>query len=65
MTYTISWSLGCVVLEMFAGRRPWSNEEAISVLYTLGRGRPPPVPEDVAPLLSADARDFLEQCFIM
>ncbi|BFZ56378.1 mitogen-activated protein kinase kinase kinase [Savitreella phatthalungensis] len=57
------WSLGCVVLEMFAGRRPWSNEEAIAVLYTLGKGVPPPIPEDVEPLLSDDARDFLNQCF--
>lgn len=27
------WSLGCVVLEMFAGRRPWSNLEAIGAIY--------------------------------
>ncbi|CCG84960.1 protein of unknown function [Taphrina deformans PYCC 5710] len=57
------WSLGCVVLEMFAGRRPWSNEEAISVLYTLGTGRPPPIPDDVAPILSSVAQDFLNKCF--
>ncbi|KAK0767888.1 mitogen-activated protein kinase kinase kinase, partial [Friedmanniomyces endolithicus] len=30
------WSLGCVVLEMFAGRRPWSKEEAIGAIYKLG-----------------------------
>lgn len=27
------WSLGCVVLEMFAGRRPWSTDEAIGAMY--------------------------------
>jgi mitogen-activated protein kinase kinase kinase len=27
------WSLGCVVLEMFAGRRPWSDEEAIQAMF--------------------------------
>lgn len=27
------WSLGCVVLEMFAGRRPWSTDEAIAAMY--------------------------------
>ena len=31
------WSLGCVVLEMFAGKRPWSNEAAISVIYKTGK----------------------------
>ncbi|KFY06797.1 hypothetical protein V492_07739 [Pseudogymnoascus sp. VKM F-4246] len=31
------WSLGCVVLEMFAGRRPWSKEEAVGAMYKLAR----------------------------
>ncbi|KAJ6166617.1 hypothetical protein N7470_002064 [Penicillium chermesinum] len=37
------WSLGCVVLEMFAGRRPWSKEEAIGAIFKLGSlGQAPP-----------------------
>lgn len=27
------WSLGCVVLEMFAGRRPWDSEQAIQAMF--------------------------------
>lgn len=27
------WSLGCVVLEMWAGRRPWQDTDAIAVLF--------------------------------
>lgn len=27
------WSLGCVCLEMFAGRRPWSDDEAIQAMF--------------------------------
>jgi mitogen-activated protein kinase kinase kinase len=27
------WSLGCVVLEMFAGKRPWSNDEAFVAMF--------------------------------
>lgn len=58
------WSLGCVVLEMFAGRRPWSNDEAIGAMFKLGNERrAPPVPEDVKPALTAIAEDFLSQCF--
>lgn len=26
------WSVGCVVLEMWAGERPWSEEEAVAVM---------------------------------
>lgn len=27
------WSVGCVVLEMWSGERPWSNEILVSVMY--------------------------------
>jgi serine/threonine protein kinase len=27
------WSLGCVALEMWSGRRPWEGEESHSVLF--------------------------------
>jgi serine/threonine protein kinase len=27
------WSLGCVVLEMWAGRRPWNQENVLAVMF--------------------------------
>lgn len=58
------WSLGCVVLEMFAGKRPWSNEAVVSAIYKIGKTKlAPPIPEDIKHLVSADARDFINQCF--
>lgn len=57
------WSLGCVVLEMFAGRRPWSKEEAIGAIYKLGSERiAPPIPDDVGPYISPAAIAFLADC---
>lgn len=54
------WSLGCVVLEMFAGQRPWSNEAVISAIYKIGKTKlAPPIPDDVSP----EAKDFLNLCF--
>lgn len=56
------WSLGCVMLEMFAGKRPWSNEDAISAMYKIGKTKlAPPIPEHV----SESAKDFLSKCFII
>lgn len=58
------WSLGCVVLEMFAGRRPWSKEEAIGAIYKLGSlNQAPPIPEDVSVAISAEAVAFMLDCF--
>jgi mitogen-activated protein kinase kinase kinase len=58
------WSLGCVVLEMFAGRRPWAKEEAIGAIYKLGSlNQAPPIPDDVSAAISADAVGFMLDCF--
>ncbi|KAI9773343.1 MAG: hypothetical protein M1840_007558 [Geoglossum simile] len=57
------WSLGCVVLEMFAGRRPWSKEEAIGAIYKLGSlNQAPPIPEDVQATITPEAVGFLADC---
>ncbi|KAF2481521.1 hypothetical protein BDY17DRAFT_312223 [Neohortaea acidophila] len=58
------WSLGCVVLEMFAGRRPWSKEEAIGAIYKLGSlNQAPPIPDDVSSVVGPAALGFMYDCF--
>lgn len=58
------WSLGCVVLEMFAGKRPWSNEAVVSAIYKIGKTKlAPPIPEDISKLISPEAIDFIQKCF--
>jgi len=58
------WSVGCVVLEMWAGVRPWMGEEMLAVMFKLYQSKqPPPVPEDVVLLVEAD--DFRRKCFAM
>lgn len=58
------WSLGCVVLEMFAGRRPWSKEEAIGAIFKLGSlSQAPPIPDDVSMNISPIALAFMYDCF--
>jgi mitogen-activated protein kinase kinase kinase len=60
------WSLGCVVLEMFAGRRPWSKEETVGAIYKLGSlNEAPPIPDDVAQTISPIAIAFMADCFTM
>ncbi|KAK5132964.1 hypothetical protein LTR08_008327 [Meristemomyces frigidus] len=58
------WSLGCVVLEMFAGRRPWSKEEVIGAIYKLGSlNQAPPIPDDVSSVVGPAALSFMYDCF--
>jgi Protein kinase domain len=60
------WSLGCVVLEMFAGRRPWTGEEMIGAIYKLGElNEAPPIPDDVSQNISPQALSFMLDCFTM
>lgn len=58
------WSMGCVVLEMFAGRRPWSKEEPIGAIFKLGSlNEAPPIPDDVSDSVSPEAVAFMSECF--
>jgi mitogen-activated protein kinase kinase kinase len=57
------WSLGCVVLEMFAGRRPWSKEEAVGAIYKIANGEMPPIPDEVRETISPLAIAFMLDCF--
>ncbi|KAK3348273.1 MIK1 protein [Neurospora tetraspora] len=57
------WSLGCVVLEMFAGRRPWSKDEAIGAIYKIANGETPPIPDDIREEITPIAIAFMLDCF--
>ncbi|CUA75625.1 hypothetical protein RSOLAG22IIIB_05990 [Rhizoctonia solani] len=58
------WSVGCVVLEMQSGRRPWMGDEMSVVMHKVGQLRQtPPVPDDV--ILSPVADDFRRKCFVI
>ncbi|KAG1469644.1 hypothetical protein G6F56_003139 [Rhizopus delemar] len=53
------WSLGCTVLELLTGQRPWISLSQIAAIYNLGRLNTPSIPDH----LSDCAKDFLKQCF--
>ncbi|KAI0165649.1 MAP kinase [Xylariaceae sp. FL1272] len=56
------WSLGCVVLEMVTGRRPWSNlDNEWAIMYNIAQGNPPQLPGPDQ--LSPSGIDFLQRCF--
>lgn len=57
------WSLGCVILEMATGRRPWANlDNEWAIMYNIAQGNPPQLPSQDH--LSASGIDFLKRCFI-
>jgi len=56
------WNLGCVVLEMWTGRRPWQDVDTIGVIFEMiTKQTVPPVPDGV--WLTPDADDFKQKCF--
>lgn len=55
------WSLGCVILEMATGRRPWTLDNEWAIMYNIAQGNPPQLPTHDQ--LSDIGIDFLEKCF--
>lgn len=55
------WSLGCTVMELATGKRPYHQLRAHEVMFRIAQDRKaPPIPSSVSPQL----RDFLLTCFI-
>ena len=52
------WSCGCLVLEMLTGELPWNGVRG-NVIYLLGTGNSPPLPQSLSEL----ANHFLKQTF--
>lgn len=56
------WSLGCVILEMATGRRPWSSlDNEWAIMYNIAQGNQPQLP--TREQLSDLGIDFLSRCF--
>ncbi|KAH7388835.1 Ssk2-type MAP kinase [Pyrenochaeta sp. MPI-SDFR-AT-0127] len=56
------WSLGCVILEMATGRRPWASmDNEWAIMYHIAQGDPPQLP--AKDQLSEQGIDFLKKCF--
>ncbi|KAF7728212.1 hypothetical protein EC973_006493 [Apophysomyces ossiformis] len=55
------WSLGCTVIEMFTGQRPWLTYTQIAAIYNLGRHNSPDIPNGISDI----AKDFLRLCFVI
>ena len=57
------WSLGCVILEMATGRRPWASlDNEWAIMYNIAQGNPPQMP--ASDQLSMQGIDFLKSCFV-
>ncbi|XP_064093171.1 mitogen-activated protein kinase kinase kinase 4-like [Macrobrachium nipponense] len=55
------WSLGCVVIEMATGKRPWPEyDSSVQIMFRVGMGQSPTVPKS----LSDEGHAFLQLCFI-
>ncbi|KAH8278721.1 hypothetical protein KR018_007619, partial [Drosophila ironensis] len=53
------WSVGCVVVEMASGKRPWSQFDSnFQIMFKVGMGEKPQAPET----LSQEGHDFIDHC---
>ncbi|KAF1356113.1 SSK2 MAP kinase [Delphinella strobiligena] len=56
------WSLGCVILEMATGRRPWASlDNEWAIMYNIAQGNPPQLP--TSDQMGEVGLDFLKRCF--
>ncbi|KAI4107998.1 MAG: hypothetical protein L6R37_001280 [Teloschistes peruensis] len=56
------WSLGCVILEMSTGRRPWASlDNEWAIMYNIAQGNPPQLPS--RDQLSSEGIEVLKRCF--
>ncbi|KZT58963.1 Pkinase-domain-containing protein [Calocera cornea HHB12733] len=51
------WSIGCLVLEMLTGQRPWAELDQMQAMWKIGTKVKPTFPSDI----SANALDFLNK----
>ncbi|RUS75685.1 hypothetical protein EGW08_016551 [Elysia chlorotica] len=55
------WSLGCVVIEMATGKRPWHElEHNVQIMFRVGMGSIPPIPDS----LCMEGKEFLGCCLV-
>ncbi|XP_029049394.1 mitogen-activated protein kinase kinase kinase 4 [Osmia bicornis bicornis] len=53
------WSVGCCVIEMASGRRPWSDYDSnYQIMFKVGMGETPALPKS----LSAEGIDLIKKC---
>lgn len=55
------WSLGCLIVEMYTGSRPFPGFQHLQALFNIGNETP--VPPEIPPNASPEGEDFLRQAF--
>ena len=57
------WSLGCTVVEMLTGKRPFHEyDNATQVMYTIASGKKPSIPTAMNQKLSLECKQFVANC---
>ncbi|KAL4233273.1 Mitogen-activated protein kinase kinase kinase 4 [Mactra antiquata] len=55
------WSVGCVVIEMASGKRPWHEyENMYQIMFKVGMGQTPTIPDNVGD----EGKDFISHCLV-